>query len=145
MGLKEALRGRRVYFDTMVFIYLLEGFDALRIQLGDIRDCIAQGETDIVTSELTLCETLVQPFRAGKAESVAAYRIFIEDSGAFALQPVRRETFVRASLFRAQFGLRTPDAIHVATAVETGCTAFVTNDAAIRAPRDLRIVMLRDA
>ena len=35
----------------------------------------------------------------------------------------------QAAALRARHGLRTPDAIHCATAIHAGCDAFLTNDA----------------
>ncbi|MEY4531807.1 MAG: hypothetical protein RLZZ156_2528, partial [Deinococcota bacterium] len=37
--------------------------------------------------------------------------------------------------------LKTPDAIHLATALETGCEVFLTNDTRIKSP-DLEIITL---
>jgi predicted nucleic acid-binding protein len=34
----------------------------------------------------------------------------------------------RAARLRAEYRLATPDAIHIATAIESGATLFVTND-----------------
>lgn len=142
MGLRSRLRGARVYFDTVVFIYLLEGFSAYRTALFDIRDAIVAGETEIVTSELTLCELLVPLFRAGRSDLVLLYRQFVEESGAFRLCPTTRETYVRGSLYRAEFGLKTPDAVHVATAVEAGCDLLLSNDRTMRTPKTIEIVRL---
>jgi predicted nucleic acid-binding protein len=35
----------------------------------------------------------------------------------------------RAAELRARYGLKTPDALHAATAIDAGVTGFVTNDA----------------
>jgi predicted nucleic acid-binding protein len=51
---------------------------------------------------------------------------------------------VRAAEIRARHGLRTPDAIMVATAIESGATLAVTNDDAWRKVKELEVVMLRD-
>lgn len=116
--MKESLRGRRAYFDTNVFIYRLEGFAGLERSLQDIRDCILHGEAAIFTSELTLCEVLMQPLRANDSGLITKYRQLIEHSGAFALLPTTRETYIRTSLLSAQYGLKTPDALHLASAME---------------------------
>jgi predicted nucleic acid-binding protein len=143
MGLREDLKGKRVYFDANVFIYLMEGYPALETSLRDIRDSIFHGESNICTSELTLCEVLVPVFRANNTGLLALYRQFIEDSGAFELIPTTRETYIRASLLRAQFGLKTPDAIHMATAIESGCSAFLTNDKSLKAPIGITILSMK--
>jgi predicted nucleic acid-binding protein len=141
MGIGQSLRGRRIYFDTNIFIYLLEGFRSLEAGLREIKDCVLQGET-IFTSELTICEALVKPFRADDARLVLAYRQFIEESGAFNLRPTNRDIYLRAGLYRAQFGLKTPDAIHVATAIDAGCDIFLSNNKTLRAPQGMRIMSL---
>jgi predicted nucleic acid-binding protein len=35
----------------------------------------------------------------------------------------------RAAELRARYGLKTPDALHAATAIDAGATGFITNDA----------------
>jgi len=45
---------------------------------------------------------------------------------------------------RALSGLKTPDALQVAAALETECTAFVTNDRQIPPFAGLRVLQIRD-
>ncbi len=142
MGLRGNLKGKRVYFDANIFIYLMEGYPTLESNLHDIRDSIFHRESNICTSELTLCEVLVPAFRANNTALLALYRQFLEGSGAFELIPTTRETYVRASLLRAQLGLKTPDAIHMASAIEFECTAFLTNDKPLKAPKDMHILRM---
>ena len=137
------MRGRRVYFDAMIFIYLIEGYSELQDRLFEIRDSLLKTEAKVFTSELTICETLVVPFRNNDVAMVSKYREFIEDSGAFEVLPAHRATWIRASLYRAQFGLKTPDAVHVASAVEAGCELFVTNDKLIKSPKGIKVASLR--
>jgi predicted nucleic acid-binding protein len=142
MGIRQAIKGKRVYFDTNVFIYLVEGYVDFETSLNEIRESTLHQEAEIFTSELTLSEVLVLPFRSNNTEFVNIYRQFIEDSGAFNLIPTTRETYVRASLFRAQMGLKMADAIHVATAVECGSDIFVSNDTGLKVPKGMALVGL---
>jgi predicted nucleic acid-binding protein len=142
MGIRQAIKGKRVYFDTNVFIYLVEGYVDFETSLHDIRDSIHHQEAEIFTSELTLSEVLVVPFRSNNTEFVNIYRQFIEDSGAFNLIPTTREAYIRASLFRAQMRLKMADAIHVATAVECGSDIFVSNDTGLKVPKGMKLVGL---
>jgi len=48
----------------------------------------------------------------------------------------------RAADLRARYNLRTPDAIHIATAIVAGCDAFLTNDLALRRVTELRVLTL---
>lgn len=142
MGLRQAIEGKRVYFDTNVFIYLVEGYAAFETSLNDIRDSIFHQEAEIFTSELTLCEVLLVPFRSNNTELVNIYRQLIQESGAFNLLPTKLETYIRASLFRAQMGLKMADAIHMATAVEWRCEVFVSNDTGLKVPKGMALVGL---
>jgi predicted nucleic acid-binding protein len=47
-----------------------------------------------------------------------------------------------ARLRAAQRSLRLPDAIHLATALEQGATAFVTNDRDLRPPPGLEVIRI---
>jgi predicted nucleic acid-binding protein len=40
--------------------------------------------------------------------------------------------------------LRTPDALQIATALEAGCEAFLSNDAGLRRVTELRVLILDD-
>ena len=44
----------------------------------------------------------------------------------------------------AETGLKTPDALHAATAIRAECTLFITNDNDFRRVRDLPVVVLDD-
>jgi predicted nucleic acid-binding protein len=145
MGLRASLHHERVYVDANIFIYLIEGLPELKSQIAEFRDLLFDGAVELVTSELTLCETLVAPFRTGRNDLVALYRDLIENSGAFDVRPTTRDTYMRASLYRADMALKTPDAIHVATAVEAGCTVFLTHDRRLKTPRSIRIVIFGDS
>lgn len=49
-----------------------------------------------------------------------------------------------AALRLAHRGLRTPDAIHAATAIAAGCRLFVTNDMGFRQIEHLPLVLLSE-
>ncbi|MBB3999854.1 type II toxin-antitoxin system VapC family toxin [Aureimonas pseudogalii] len=124
----SALTARRVSVDTNVFIYLLEGVEGLEEVSQTFRRIIVERAFEAFTSEFTLCEVLVHPLRRAADEEVAAYRSLIEISGAFTTIPVDLPAFVEAARLRATLGLRTPDAIHVACALHSGCDVILSND-----------------
>jgi predicted nucleic acid-binding protein len=43
---------------------------------------------------------------------------------------------------RARYRLRTPDALHVACAIDMGCEAFLTNDKGIKHVEITRVLVL---
>ena len=65
-------------------------------------------------------------------------------SNAVRLLDASYQVFADATSIRAETGLKTPDAIHAATALLAECTLFVTNDTDFRRVRRLPIVVLDD-
>lgn len=49
-----------------------------------------------------------------------------------------------AARIRAETGLATPDALHVATALRAGCSLFITTDTDFRRVDGLPVVVLDD-
>lgn len=49
-----------------------------------------------------------------------------------------------AASLRARYQLKTPDALDVATAIEMGCDAFLTNDAGIKRVTELHVLILNE-
>jgi predicted nucleic acid-binding protein len=58
--------------------------------------------------------------------------------------PINRQILETAAQLRASTHLKTPDAIHAATALESGCTLFVTNDPAFKRVPNLAVMVLSD-
>lgn len=56
--------------------------------------------------------------------------------------PVSAAIAEYAAEMRSQYNLRTLDALHIASAVETGCDAFLTNDLTFRRIARLRVLVL---
>jgi predicted nucleic acid-binding protein len=55
----------RVFFDTNLFIYLLEEAGARSVRVRSILERMSQRRDELLTSTLTLGEVLVKPLAAG--------------------------------------------------------------------------------
>lgn len=60
------------------------------------------------------------------------------------LIPVTLSLLREAANLRATTNLKTPDAIHAATAIDAGCTLFLTNDNGFRNVTNLPVVILSE-
>ena len=131
----------RVYLDANCFIYSLDKVQPFAELLERVWDAAFTGGIRLVSSELTLLEALVGPLR--KADSVLAgdVRALLE-SPDVELVRVDRELLMDAATLRAKFGLKTPDAIHAATALASGCKMFLTNDKDFRRVNGLPVTVL---
>jgi predicted nucleic acid-binding protein len=91
---------------------------------------------------ITLTEVLTLPLRLKKTSLEQEYRNILLESRYFDLIPVNLAIAERAADLRARYNLKTPDALQVATAIETGCDAFLTNDTGVKRVTELRILVL---
>ena len=78
---------------------------------------------------MTVEEILVRPFRAGSA-AVATTEGFLRHFADIGLVAVTYEVAREAARIRAVTGLRTPDALVIASAVAASMDVVVTNDRA---------------
>ncbi|MGH9540575.1 MAG: type II toxin-antitoxin system VapC family toxin [Terriglobales bacterium] len=134
MGLVEwrarLLRHRLLALDTNVLIYHLESDRRFGALANAALELIASGKTAGVTSSITMTELLIPAYRAGDEPRVDA--IFAAATMLPGLRWLAPDLDIadRAARLRAQWRLRTPDALQAATAEAAGATAIVTNDSA---------------
>jgi hypothetical protein len=82
---------------------------------------VSTQHTHVLTSELTALESLVGPLKAGDAALEALFRRALFSSPDLRLASVSLSILERAAHLRVTVaGLKTPDAIHAATALSEG-------------------------
>jgi predicted nucleic acid-binding protein len=123
-----------IYLDANIFIATFEVRSNLSAALRELLSKATKLErARFVTSEMTLAELLVLPFRQNDAEKVRLYSAMFAPNLWLDVHPVSREILMRAASFRANTtSLKLPDAVHLATAVRAGCTHMLTADRGIR-------------
>jgi predicted nucleic acid-binding protein len=132
--------GAKIYLDTSIVIYSVmtdpKYWETLRPMWQKSQD----REVNLISSELLILETLVVPLRTNNVPILEIYEdLFSED---IQLQPISESILRTAAQLRATTRLKTPDAIHAATAIESRCTIFFTNDAGFRNIPRLPVVIL---
>ena len=136
----EALAGTTVGLDTAPLIYLIEENPIFLPFVRPFFEAVDRGEFRVVTSILTLTEVLVHPMRRGDQGLADQYRRILLHANHITTEPVSEIIADEAAQLRARQGLRTPDAIQLATAIRAGASSFVTNDS--RLPRLAPLNML---
>jgi len=141
----EALVGvSRLYIDASPLIYFVERNPAYVDRVRAIIEQVDAGSLEGVSSVMVLTEVLAHPIRLKESGIQRAYHRILRNSTNFRLIPLQESTAVEAANFRAHYNLRTPDALHIATALEAGCEAFLTNDHALRRVSEIRALVLDD-
>lgn len=133
-----------IYLDANGFIYTVEKIEPYRSDLVTLWQAVQSGTLKVVSSELTLMEVLVKPLRDQSLAIERAFRSVLQGSPDVRLLTITIAVLERAANLRASTGLKTPDAIHAATALEHGCALFITNDPAFRRVPGLTVTVLDD-
>ncbi len=145
MARLKDLEGVAVALDSVIFIYALEG----NLEFGELArkifEMIELGKCRGFACDLVLAELMVKPLRDGLSEIAEEYARDLPSFPNLRFCSMTQAVVTAAARLRGNSNLGLIDALHLATAVDAGCTVFLTNDAAIRHPAPgLDIWMLRD-
>jgi predicted nucleic acid-binding protein len=128
----------RLYLDTNILVLFKEVQVPERDLLVKLfKACQRSGNTP-VTSALTYSELLVKPLASDNRELIETYEDWM--GGGFWLEtvPISHDVLLIASLVRARSRkIKLPDAIHIASALTAGCSAFLSADAGLSDIGDL--------
>lgn len=141
-GAIEKFDNKAVYLDTAPLIYYLEQNATHSSYLNQLFKKNEAGEFIFYTSVVTLTEVLTLPFRQGNVELAEQYQYFLSETQTLKLIPVNIPIARLAAKLRAAYGIRMPDAIHLATAMEIKADWFLTNDIALKKIKELNVITL---
>ncbi|MBW4694438.1 MAG: PIN domain-containing protein [Lyngbya sp. HA4199-MV5] len=143
MGTLTIPESSLVYIDTAPVIYSVEKFPDYFPLLEPLWIRLKVGTLKMISSELTLMEALVLPLKNRNSNLVQAYERLLLASEIQAI-PVTQAVLKEAAYLRASTSLRTPDAIHAATAMSEKCSVFLTNDIDFRKVPNLPVIVLSE-
>lgn len=144
MGLKEKLLHKKVCIDTAPFIYYMERHPHFGAIVQPIFEEIEKGNIQAITTNLTLLEVLVQPYRSGNEKLAQQYKDILLNAEGLTMLMVSHEISENAAKLRAKYAIRTPDAIQLATAIENNADTFLTNDEALKKILEINVACLND-
>jgi predicted nucleic acid-binding protein len=127
----------RIFWDTNLFIYLIEDHGALSEGVAALRKRMIERNDDLYTSALTLGEVLVKPVEVGDA--VLAHRYEVALRRGAAIIPFDVEAARLYAGIRKDRTIRPPDAIQLACAAQASVDLFITNDERLSAKSIPRI------
>lgn len=117
----------RIFFDTNLFIYLLEDSGERGKRVEGIIERISERRDHLLTSTLTLAEVLVKPLAVGDLAWADKYEKLLNTPGVSLLPFDRGSARIYAEI-RQDKSIKPPDAIQLACAAHAGCDLFITND-----------------
>lgn len=133
-----------VALDASIFIYYFENHPQFAPIVDRYFAGHDAGQLQLVTSALTLLEVTVLPLRQRDADVVNQYEEMLSDVFGIRVVDIDRSQLMLAATLRADFRLKTPDALQIAAALSNGCVSFITNDKRLPIIPHLEIVQLSD-
>ena len=144
MGVISLPANGEIAIDANILIYSVETQEPYWLLLQPLLSAAKAGQVILVASELIVLETLIMPFRTQDALLINAYAEILSSPNV-RLVPITTNTLLRAAKLRAEIpGLRTPDAIHAASALQQNITSFLTNDSGFRRVPGLPVLLLSE-
>jgi predicted nucleic acid-binding protein len=137
-------RGQSIFLDTAPLIYLFEEHDEFLPAVQQVLDEAHSNGADLVTSMVTYIEILTAPLRSGATALASRYREYLTNSEGLSIYPLNVSVGDEAARLRAEHGLRTPDAIQIATATTCGADFFLTNDRQLSRVPGIDVVLVAD-
>ena len=117
----------RIFWDTNLFIYLLEDYGRFSQQVVVLLKKMAERGDELLTSTLTVGEITAKPLSHGDTDRCQRYEEAIQSNAVvlpFDLPAARQFAKLRAT----HQSIRPPDAIQLACAATIGTDLFLTND-----------------
>lgn len=140
----EAFASKKVFLDTAPLIYFIESNNEYKNILFKLFDYNDKGNFLFLTSSITLLEVLVKPLRERTISLAQQYTSILTTASNLILLDVTAFIAQQAAQLRAQYNLKTPDSIQLATAMEAGADYFLTNDARLKSLSVIHAIMLAE-
>ena len=132
-----------VYLDTNVLIYHLEGVLPYAELTGRLFETIEEGGLKGFTSTLSILELNVGPYQLNRPELSLTYMALLKNLPNFSIEPLSLDTADSAAKLRAKYRFKTPDSIHLATALESHCDLMIGNDKKMKKITEIEYIYLR--
>ena len=145
MKVNNAIQGiRRLFLDTAPIIYYVENHPNYYELTQVIFDGIDEGLLLGVTSPITLSECLVYPYKLGLIALAQDFIYLIVDGENINFVLIDEDIGNLAAQMRARYNLSLTDSLQIATAIQSNCDAFLTNDLQLKRVNELSILVISE-
>lgn len=125
--LEKLISNQRVAIETSLYILALENNQEFPLAIEFFR-LLPKSKAVAYASVLSITEVMNKSYELKSLDRIPDRLDFIAGKGLITLVNVDRAIALKAAEFRASYNLKTPDAIHLATATERDCQLFFTAD-----------------
>ena len=134
--------GQKIALDTSVWIYALENNAKFFRSAVGVLEQIESGSAAACFSVIGMIELLTGPKFLGETIIAEQYKHQLANFPNLTIVGISENIVDLSSDLRAKYGLHTPDAIHVATAIDFGASVFITTDKTLKKVKEIRTKIL---
>ena len=140
----DKLNIKKLMIDTAPFIYFIEEHQKFLPAVQPIFSKIDDFEFDAFTSIITLIEVLVYPMREDDKSLENKYREILLNNANLFVATIDFAIAEKAAEIRANYNIKTPDAIQLACGIINQCDTFFTNDEQLKRVKEINVVCVND-
>ena len=134
-------RNKKIGIDSNIFIYFIEAHPLYHNLTLKIFESIEEGRNTGICASLSLLEVLVQPYRKNNEELVNQFYVLLTTFPNLVWIDLSLEIADLGARLRSKYLLKTPDAILLATAIQSKATGFIGNDSQLRKIKELEVLV----
>lgn len=133
-----------VGLDTAPFIYFIEDVAPYADLLEPAFNLLENHGLRAFTSTITLAEILAKPLAEKKYGLIDEIKFTLKTFSTLTMVVIDEKLAEAAALIRARHGIRLPDALQIAAAIQGEATLFITNDKRIKKVDAIEVLVLSD-
>ena len=137
LNVAELPAGALLLVDSAPIIYTLEANERFAQRFAPLFQRHAMGELVLAVTTITIAEVLTGPLKAGEEALAKRYRAVLDTWQVVDFTSAIAEGAAR---LRGTYGLKLPDAIQLASALEINAHALVTHDRDFSQVRGMRVL-----
>jgi predicted nucleic acid-binding protein len=143
--LKELAAVRSIFIDTAPIIYYIEAHPKYGVLAKSVVDLFRGGKLSAFSSVITLTEVLAKPIEAKDKALATEFAEFLKYGKNLTLIEISEGIAERAGILRGRNpSLKALDAIQIASAIDVGADAFLTNDGRLAKIKEIKVLILND-
>lgn len=129
------------FLDANSIIYFVEQTPGWAGKVTARISALRAAHEQLAVSDLVRMECLVDPIAVNDSARQSDFQSFFQDP-AVAVLAITAAVCDRAAHIRAKYRFKPLDSLHLAAAVEYGCTRFLTSDAPLQKFPDITVEIL---
>ena len=133
-----------VFVDTNPLIYILDYLSPFYTKTSSFFEKCIRNNSEFYTSTITDAEFIVKPLMEQQFDKISMYHDFLKNFGflkCFINEPIAS----RSAQIRVKYNcIKLADSLQLASAIESGCNLFLTNDKQLKQVEEIKVLFVDD-